>query len=167
MESRQSPLIRPRAPGLSYQCSHADTHQPSQSSYTYCNYTYCNYTYCNYMYCNCMYCSCMYCNCMYCSCMYCTAARWCATVVFSTTCAVHMKDCDGWWLSGCLSSVVEHLWLQPGALGSISSDCQLFTSHQLSLHPFPAETKCLHDLSLSAAGAQVRGQKEARICECG
>ena len=28
------------------------------------------------------------------------AAR-CATEAFSTTCAVHIEDCEGWWLSGC------------------------------------------------------------------
>ena len=27
---------------------------------------------------------------------------------FSPTCAVHIEDCEGWWLSGCRSSVAEH-----------------------------------------------------------
>ena len=32
---------------------------------------------------------------------------------FSTTCAVHIEDCEGWWLSGCRGSVAEHWWLKP------------------------------------------------------
>ena len=28
-----------------------------------------------------------------------------ATEAFSTTCTVHIEDCDGWWLSGCHGSV--------------------------------------------------------------
>ena len=30
------------------------------------------------------------------------------TEAFSTTCAVHIEDCEGWWLSGCRGSVGEH-----------------------------------------------------------
>ena len=44
---------------------------------------------------------------------------------FSTTCAVYREDCEGWWLSGCRSSV-EHWLHKPGVLGSITSDCQPF-----------------------------------------
>ena len=40
------------------------------------------------------------------------AAR-CATEAFSTTCAVHIEDCGGWWLSGCCGSVAEHWQLKP------------------------------------------------------
>ena len=40
------------------------------------------------------------------------AAR-CATEAFSTTWAVHIEDCEGWWLSGCHGSVVEHWRLKP------------------------------------------------------
>ena len=40
------------------------------------------------------------------------AAR-CATEAFSTTCAVHIDDCEGWWLSGCCGSVAEHWRLKP------------------------------------------------------
>ena len=29
-----------------------------------------------------------------------------------TTCAVHIEDCNGWWLSGCCGSVAEHWWLK-------------------------------------------------------
>ena len=32
----------------------------------------------------------------------------CTTEAFSTTCAVHIEDCERWWLSGCRSSVAEH-----------------------------------------------------------
>ena len=42
-----------------------------------------------------------------------SAAARCATVAFSTTCAVHIEDCEGWWLSGCCSSVAEHWQLKP------------------------------------------------------
>ena len=138
VESHQSPSIRPRAPGLSHQCSQTPTspHNPLIRYVTICIATVCIATVCT------------------------EQLPGVQLRYFSTTCAVHMEDCDGWWLSGCLSSVVEHLWLQPKALGSVSSDCQCFTSHQLSLQL----RQCL---SLSAAGAQVCGQKEARICECG
>ena len=36
-----------------------------------------------------------------------------ATEAFSTTCAVHIEDCEGWWLSGCCGSVAEHWQLKP------------------------------------------------------
>ena len=32
---------------------------------------------------------------------------------FSPTCAVHIEDCGGWWLSSCRSSVAEHCRLKP------------------------------------------------------
>ena len=38
----------------------------------------------------------------------CWVAARCVTEAFSTTCAVHLEDCEGWWLSGCRSSVVEN-----------------------------------------------------------
>ena len=34
--------------------------------------------------------------------------------IAGTTCAVHIEDCEGWWLSGCCSSVVERWWFQHG-----------------------------------------------------
>ena len=37
----------------------------------------------------------------------------CATEAFSTTCAVHVEDCEGWWLSDCCGSVAEHWQLKP------------------------------------------------------
>ena len=40
------------------------------------------------------------------------AAR-CVTEAFSTTCAVYIEDCEGWWLSGCRGSVAEHWQLKP------------------------------------------------------
>ena len=42
---------------------------------------------------------------------------------FSPTCAVHIEDCGGWWLSGCCSSVAEH-WLH-------KPKCPGFDSRQL------------------------------------
>ena len=27
--------------------------------------------------------------------------------------AVHIQDCEGWWLSGCRGSVAQHWWLKP------------------------------------------------------
>ena len=53
--------------------------------------------------------------------------EWLPGVHFSTTCAIHIEDCEGWLLSGCHSSVVEHCQLMPGDLGSIHGDCWLFT----------------------------------------
>ena len=44
----------------------------------------------------------------------------------SPTCAVHIEDCGGWWLSGCRSSVVEHWLHKPGVLGSIPGGCRPF-----------------------------------------
>ena len=44
--------------------------------------------------------------------MYWVAAR-CVTEAFCTTCAVHIEDCEGWWLSGCRGSVAEHWLLKP------------------------------------------------------
>ena len=44
---------------------------------------------------------------------------------FSTTCAVHIEDCEGWWLSGYRSLVAEH-WLHKPVLDSIPSDCWAF-----------------------------------------
>ena len=41
---------------------------------------------------------------------------------FSTTCAVHIEDCGGWWLSGCCNSVAEGFnswWLPAFSLSSI------------------------------------------------
>ena len=37
----------------------------------------------------------------------------CVTEAFSTTCAVYIEDCEGWWLSGCRGSVAEHWRLKP------------------------------------------------------
>ena len=50
----------------------------------------------------------------------------CATEEFSTICAVYIGDCEGWWLSGDCSSVVEHWCLKPGTLGSIPGNWWLF-----------------------------------------
>ena len=44
-----------------------------------------------------------------------------------TTCAVHIEDCEGWWLSGCHSSVADHWRLKPGVLGSTPEATGLFT----------------------------------------
>ena len=41
---------------------------------------------------------------------YWVAAR-CATEAF--TCAVHIEECEGWWLSGCRGSVAKHWQLKP------------------------------------------------------
>ena len=52
---------------------------------------------------------------------------------FSIVYAVHVEDCEGWWLSGCCGSVAEYWQLKPGALGSIPS----------SMSTFPTEPKCV------------------------
>ena len=36
-----------------------------------------------------------------------------ATEALSTTCAVYIENCEGWWLSDCRASVAEHWWLKP------------------------------------------------------
>ena len=45
---------------------------------------------------------------------------------FSTTFAVNIEDCEGWWLSGCHSSVAEYWLHKPDVLDLIPSDCQPF-----------------------------------------
>ena len=42
----------------------------------------------------------------------CQAAR-CVTETFSTTCAVHVKQCEGWQLYGFCGSVADHWRLKP------------------------------------------------------
>ena len=48
---------------------------------------------------------------------------------FSTTCAVYIEDCGGWWLSGCCGSVAEHWQLMQarGVLGSTPGACWPFS----------------------------------------
>ena len=48
------------------------------------------------------------------------------TKTINIICAVHLKNCEGWWLSTCHGSMVEHWQLKPGALGSHPSNCGLF-----------------------------------------
>ena len=45
---------------------------------------------------------------------------------YSTTCAVHIGGCEGWWLSGCSSSVTDHWLHKPGVLGLIPGGCRTF-----------------------------------------
>ena len=45
---------------------------------------------------------------------------------FNTTCAVHIEDCEGWWLSGYHSSVAEYWLYKLGVLGLIASGCRQF-----------------------------------------
>ena len=45
---------------------------------------------------------------------------------FSTACGVRIEDCEGWLLFSCHALVAGHWQLNPGVLGSIPSDCQLF-----------------------------------------
>ena len=51
------------------------------------------------------------------------AAR-CATEAFSTICAVHIEDCEGWWSSSCHGSAAE-------STGDSSQRCPGFNSCQL------------------------------------
>ena len=55
---------------------------------------------------------------------------------FSTTCAVYIEDCEGWWLSGGRSSVVEHWLHKPGVLGLIPSAANLLTCLYIHLVPY-------------------------------
>ena len=41
--------------------------------------------------------------------------------IFSTTFAVHIKDCEGWWLSNFCSSAAEHWLHKPGVESHLSS----------------------------------------------
>ena len=75
----------------------------------------------------------------------------------ATTCAVHIEDSEGWWLSGDHRVVVEHwqLKLQDArTLGFIYVDCWLLTSLPFhfvtSKHFFNcANYKCLASMQLS------------------
>ena len=73
---------------------------------------------------------------------------------FRTTCAVHIENCEGWWLSGCCGSVAEHCLHKPGVLGSIPGNCRPF---HFALFSHQNSYKTLYF------------QREARIsaCRCG
>ena len=47
------------------------------------------------------------------TCPQCPLGSYAYAEAFSTTCTVHIEDCEGWWLSGCRSSVAEHWRLKP------------------------------------------------------
>ena len=49
-----------------------------------------------------------------------------ATEAFSTTCAVHIEDCDGWWLSGCHGSVEALVAQARGVLTAILATAGVF-----------------------------------------
>ena len=49
---------------------------------------------------------------------------------FSTTCAVHIEHCEGWWLSGHRSSVAEYVL-------AAQTRCPGFDSQQLHVSHFP------------------------------
>ena len=46
---------------------------------------------------------------------------------FCTTLALHIEDCEGWWLSSCHSSVAEYRLHKPGLLGWIPGNCHPFS----------------------------------------
>ena len=94
--------IEPRTPGLSYQCSATELQSPS-------NHYVC-----------------------------CTggtempqshilaATQYVLSELCQGLTTSNIEDCEGWWLIGCCSSVVEHWLHKPGVLGSIPSNCQSF-----------------------------------------
>ena len=52
---------------------------------------------------------------------------WCVQLShYSTTCAVHIEDCEGWCLSSCRGSVAEH-WLHKLAWVRFQATVSLFT----------------------------------------
>ena len=62
---------------------------------------------------------------------------------FSTTCAVYIEDCEGWWLSSCHSSVADTLtaqtrcpWLDSRWLPAFSLS-SIFASKNISLDCMP------------------------------
>ena len=63
-----------------------------------------------------------------------------ANEAFTITCAVHVEDCEGWWLSGDRSSVAEHWQLAQTRSPRLNS-CHLPTfllpnpSFLLTSHP--------------------------------
>ena len=67
-------------------------------------------------------------------------AAGCATEAFSTTCAVHIEDCEGWWLSGCRGSVAEHWRLKPEVswfrlpVAAGLFHLPLFSPHNIQIH---------------------------------
>ena len=111
MKGRQSPGIELRTPSLCSQCSatelqQLDNHQPPQSSISP-NRVLTAHT------------------------------EWLPGVQlkhFSLTCPLRIEDCEGWWLSGCRSSVAEHWLHKPGVLGSIPGDYWPFHFPQFSPH---------------------------------
>ena len=75
---------------------------------------------------------------------------------FSPTCAVRVKDCEGWWLSGCVAQWQSTARLhKPGVLGSIPGDywpiyCVYAENHlitntcSLNLQAPDSEAMCFH-----------------------
>ena len=64
-------------------------------------------------------------------------------MAFSTTCAVHIEDCEGWWLSGCHGSVAEHWRLKPEVSWvRFPVAASLFIALCFKLFLFSAKTVC-------------------------
>ena len=81
------------------------------------------------------------------------AAR-CVPETFSTTCAVHIEDCGGWWSSGCHGSVTEYWRFKPEVswVRLLGAAC-LFTFLFFCLITskfiyFQCETRCSEQLTL-------------------
>ena len=91
------------------------------------------------------------------------AAR-CATGAFSTTCAVHIEDCEGWWLSGCCGSVAEHWRLKPERLPATAGFFtflyfRLITSKFIY---FQREARCSEHLQLTSQSSPSRLSQASR-----
>ena len=56
------------------------------------------------------------------------------------------KRCEGWWSSGCHSSVAEQWVHKADVLGSIPGDCQLFHLHVHVLHNITTIAKQNHPM---------------------
>ena len=50
----------------------------------------------------------------------------------NTTCAVHIEDCGGWWLSGCRDLMAKHWRLKPKVVRLPAAVTGLFTSSILA-----------------------------------
>ena len=80
---------------------------------------------------------------------------------FSPTCSAHIENCEGWWLSGCHSSVAEHWLHKPcSVLGSIPG---AYWPFHLSLFFTSKHLNSLCDLDIKHV---CRWKKYNNPCSC-
>ena len=85
------------------------------------------------------------------------AAR-CVTEAFSTTSELHMENCEGWWLSSCHTSVVEHWQFKTGVLGLVPSAFLLFSiTIEISIRRQNAMLRQVHRCLQKCAPPYLKG----------